>query len=227
MGSISWIACPETESWWDLASQVMTALVAISVFGESISHIVPVKWLPASIRSKERIDEIAKVSTWALVIALVLEVPIGIARDRIAAMKGATLATTLRDTQAALENERISHLPRSISADKRLSVIECLRGGVRGPVYVRPAMFDAEAKQWGDVLRDIFNEANFDIKQFPQDSISWSIPGTFMILTRLENAPMHAVTIQKCFKSINIDILGYPDEKHPEDEVSIAIGARH
>lgn len=226
MDQIPWIAPPETEVLWDFASHVMTALVAISVFGESISHIVPVKWLPASIRSDERIDKIARASTWTLVIALVLEVPIGIAKDRIAAMKSATLADTLRDTQTALENERISHLPRSISADKRFSVIECLRGGAKGPVYVRPAMFDAEAKQWGEVLKGIFNEANFEIKQFPQDSISWSIPGTFMIVTRLENAPMHAVTIQKCFKSVDIDIFGHTNEKHPEGEVSIAIGAR-
>jgi len=77
-------------------------------------------------------------------------------------------------------------------------------------------------------MTKIFEEAGgFNLKPWPGgDSLSWSTPGIFLIVTDLHHAPSHATEIQKCFWKAGRQIFGYADPKHASDTVSIGIGAK-
>ena len=133
MASISWALTPESELYWNALSHFVTAVVAISVFGESISHIVPVLWLPVSIREPERLASIAKWSTWALTLALALEVPIGMAKDAIASQAIADLSGELKTARnvakgAEQKADELKHTlaPRDLTEQQKQSLISAL-----------------------------------------------------------------------------------------------------
>ena len=127
----------------------------------------------------------------------------------------------------ALVKERISRTqPRGIDQVTKANIVACLNSGPKGVIYIRPAVLDAEAAAFGKQIEEIFSSAQYDIKKWPDASMSWSIPGIFMIVKEMTAAPPHAKFIQQCFERNNIEIIGYPEPKHPANEVSIAIGAR-
>jgi len=129
--------------------------------------------------------------------------------------------------QESLSRERASRLlPRSITPEQHTAIVGCLRNGPTGTVFLRPARFDAEATAYSKQVEAILREAGLEMKAWPDDAMSWSIPGAFLIVKELSHAPQQAVSIQKCFEASGITLTGYPNDSHPPDAVSIAVGAR-
>ena len=133
MNWISWLTAPESEPYWDVLSHLVTAVVAISVFGESISHIVPILWLPVSIRDSERLASIAKWSTWALILALAFELPIGMAKDAISARAFADLNGELKvaNKSAKAAEHKVDELkhrlaPRDLTEEQKQRLVAAI-----------------------------------------------------------------------------------------------------
>jgi len=130
----------------------------------------------------------------------------------------------LQDTLAKERTDRL--LPRAIKPEQRAAILACLEHQPKGPVFIRPAQFDAEATAFSTQIEQLLREAQFEVRAWPEASLSWSIPGAFLIVLDLNNAPSHASAIQSCFGTADIALPGYTDKRHPADSVSIAVGAR-
>lgn len=137
--------------------------------------------------------------------------------------------------EAKLEQERAARKAaeakakqaRGITSEQRIELLACLKAQSKeGGVFVRPAEFDAEATAYGKQVEQLLREAGFEIRKWPEASVSWSIPGAFLIVKDLNHAPRVAVVIQSCFEKVGIILEGHAKEGHPADAVSIAIGSR-
>jgi hypothetical protein len=119
--------------------------------------------------------------------------------------------------------------PRDITASERSSLVNCLKNSPnKGIVHIVPGWVNGDARQIGDQIAKIFEEAGgFDLKPSPiGENLSWSSPGIFLIVTDLKHAPAHATNIQKCFWEAGRKIVGYPDKDHDPNTVTIGIGGK-
>jgi hypothetical protein len=119
--------------------------------------------------------------------------------------------------------------PRYITNTEHTSLVNCPKDSPhKGAVHIRPGVLNGDAPQIADQLKQVFEEAGgFELKPWPEgDSLSWSTPGIFPVVTDLHRAPSHATEIQKCFWGSGRQIFGYADPKHAVDTVSIGVGPK-
>lgn len=119
--------------------------------------------------------------------------------------------------------------PRDITIAEHASLVNCLKSSPhKGVVHIRPGVVNGDAPHIAEQITKIVEEAGgFELKPWPEgDSLSWSTPGIFLIVTDLHQAPSHATEIQKCFWGAGRQIFGYPDAKHATDTVSIGVGSK-
>ena len=114
--------------------------------------------------------------------------------------------------------------PRDITESEHNSLVNCLKNSPqKGVVHINPGWVNGDARQIGEEITKIFEEAGgFDLKPPPQgESLSWSSPGIFLVVTDLRHAPAHATEIQKCFWQAGRKIFGYPNKDHAPDTLSL------
>jgi hypothetical protein len=118
--------------------------------------------------------------------------------------------------------------PRTIDDEKYASLVDCLRNGPKGPVYVRPAFFDTDGPLLAERIESALKEAGFEAPPEWREGnvVGWSIAGVFLIVTDMKKQLPHAASVQRCFWSIGMQIYGSEDSKHPEGAGSIGIDPR-
>jgi hypothetical protein len=119
--------------------------------------------------------------------------------------------------------------PRDITASEHSGLVNCLKNSPnKGIVHIVPGWLNGDARQIGDQITKIFEEAGgFDLKPSPiGNNLSWSSSGIFLIVTDLKHAPAHATNIQKCFWEAGRKIVGYPNKDHDPSTVTIGIGGK-
>jgi hypothetical protein len=117
--------------------------------------------------------------------------------------------------------------PRTITPDQHARIVLCLKEGPKGVVALKPGFLDRDAQPLADEIGKILDEADgFPRADEKSDILKWQTPGIVLVIQDLKHAPAQAVTIQKCFTAVGIEMFGYPDPKYAPDAVTIGIGPR-
>jgi hypothetical protein len=169
MLGVSWLISPESALYWYWARNIVGAVVATAVVGESIAH-VSTRWLPIWLRSPEAIHKIAFWSWVILVAALALEIPIDMARDAIA-----------NDAISALEG-KLAHATKAervftdeVEAQKLVAMLRPLSGS-EFSILVDSAdrNVNSEQARFGAQLRVILLDAGWTQSTNPMLQRVWA-----------------------------------------------------
>jgi hypothetical protein len=116
---------------------------------------------------------------------------------------------------------------RVITPDQHAKIVLCLKDGPKGTLALKPGLLDQDAQPLADGIGKILDEADgFPRADQKDDALKWQTPGIFLVVKDLKNAPAQAVTIQKCFTAVGIEMFGYADPTYTPDAVTIGIGPR-
>jgi hypothetical protein len=112
---------------------------------------------------------------------------------------------------------------RTISPEQQKILVEALRGAPSGPVEIWWTASDTDSYALAKQMVEIFNEAGW-----PPATERFATGGTgngfFIAVRDHTNAPAYAVSIQKAYKLIGIDMDGFSKPDVPEGRVQIYIG---
>jgi hypothetical protein len=200
------IASPETISW---AGFVM---LIVALMGEAFVFFIP--------PSREKLHK-------ELAFGFAILAAAGVAVETIG--NDAIVEALQHRADAAETSLKQINGPRDITASEHSSLVNCLKNSPnKGIVHIVPGWVNGDARQIGDQIAKIFEEAGgFDLKPSPiGENLSWSSPGIFLVVTDLKHAPAHATNIQKCFFESGRKVYGFGDPKHAPDTVTIGIGAK-
>jgi hypothetical protein len=112
---------------------------------------------------------------------------------------------------------------RTISAGHEKILVEVLKGKPSGPVDIWWTATDTDSYGLAEQMVRIFKEAGW-----PQATERFATGGTgngfFIVVHDHLHAPAHAVSIQRAYKLIGIDMNGFSKADIPEGAVQIFIG---
>ena len=197
------IASPETISWAGFA-----VLIGAMV-GEVGVCLIPPKW-----------DNFHAHMTFVLLLLAAA----GYSVERI----GDDAIVSALEGRATAAESKITKMEtmRWIDDAQYPTFVGCLKVGPKGPVYLRPGWFDRDAKVLGDRIAAALKEAGFpDPPPWPggnaqKEVMNWNIPGVFLLLRDLQNAPPGARTVQDCLLTIGIRAGGQIDPTEPDGTTS-------
>ena len=134
--------------FWDVAKVVDGVLVWVAVLGEGVSHI-PNHWLPTWMWSPKEIEKFTVRAWLVLVAALVVEVPIDMARDRISATLEQNFGEHLSEIDKGIARRHLTISQQAEIAEKIRKWAQVLPGDI--PSITPP--FGASQSHW-NVKRD-------------------------------------------------------------------------
>jgi hypothetical protein len=112
---------------------------------------------------------------------------------------------------------------RTISPDQEKVLVEALKGTPSGPVEVWWTASDTDSYGLALQMVRIFKEAEWPLAT-ERFATGGSGTGFFICVHNHMNAPTYAVSIQKAYKLIGIDMNGFSKSEIPEGSVQIFIG---
>ncbi len=121
---------------------------------------------------------------------------------------------------------------RGITAEQRGKLVGCLREAPKGKVVIAFGMLDGEATAYGEQIENVLTNAGFDAKapRFPDGASFAAVltPGAHIVVKDLQNPPVHAIAIQRCFLAAGIRMEGMAagDSNFDSNSVHVAIGQK-
>lgn len=134
------------------------------------------------------------------------------------------------ELRVALEQEQATHPPpRTITPEQQAKLIDRLTPTAKGPVILNVAMIDfSDAKLFGAQISDVLTKSGFTVSPPVGDTLSFSIPGAWLVVHDIHNAPSHAKAIQDAFKEeagIFLNGFSKPEIIQDLDTVMICVGS--
>jgi hypothetical protein len=115
--------------------------------------------------------------------------------------RAASLEKQAAELRLALEREQATHLPRTIRPEQQAKLIERLTPTRKGPVIMNVATLDStDAKSFAAQISDVLTNSGFTISPPEADTLSFSLPGAWLVVHDINKAPLHAKAIQDAFK---------------------------
>jgi hypothetical protein len=139
--------------------------------------------------------------------------------------RAAGLQNDLGALQQKLEREQATHLPRTITPEQQAKLIERLTPTGKGPVIMNVAVLDAtDAKPFAAQISEVLTKSGFTISSPEADTLSFSLPGAWLVVNDINNAPLHAKAIQDAFKEeAEILLVGYSKPEMVKDINTVMI----